>query len=198
MLNRIYSFVIKLYLIFLGIKVGKNFYIESFPKLKIKGIAKNIFFGDNVNILGKIDIRNRENGKLIFKNNIKIEHGCRFVSAQNGTIYIDDNTAIGAYAIWNGGGDIIVGKKCLISAGSRMNANEHHYKKNSYICDQGFEYGNVTIGDDCLLGVNVVVTKDVNIKRGSVIGANSVVTKDTEEYSINAGSPSKIIKYRES
>jgi acetyltransferase-like isoleucine patch superfamily enzyme len=198
MFNRIYSFVIKLYLIFLGIKVGKNFYIESFPKLKINGIAKNIFFGDNINILGKIDIRNRENGKLIFKNNIKIEHGCRFVSAQNGTIYIDDNTAIGADAIWNGWGDIIVGKKCLISAGSRMNANEHHYKKNSYICDQGFEYGNVTIGDDCLLGVNVVVTKDVNIKRGSVIGANSVVTKDTEEYSINAGSPSKIIKYRES
>ena len=47
MLNRIYSFAIKLYLIFLGIKVGKNFYIESFPKLKIDGIAKNIFFGDN-------------------------------------------------------------------------------------------------------------------------------------------------------
>jgi hypothetical protein len=63
MLNRIYSFIIKLYLIFLGIKVGKNFYIESFPKLKIDGMAKNIFFGDNIKILGKIDIRNRENGK---------------------------------------------------------------------------------------------------------------------------------------
>jgi acetyltransferase-like isoleucine patch superfamily enzyme len=86
----------------------------------------------------------------------------------------------------------------VISAGSRINANEHRYKKNSYICDQGFEYGNVTLGDDCLLGVNVVVVKDVNIKRGSVIGANSVVTKDTEEYSVNAGLPSKIIKYRKS
>jgi acetyltransferase-like isoleucine patch superfamily enzyme len=197
MINKIYSLVIKSYLIFLGIKVGKNFYIESFPKLKVKGLAKNIFFGNDIKILGKIDIRNRENGKLIFKNNIKIEHGCRFVSAKNGTIFINDNTTVGAYAIWNGGGDIIVGKKCLISAGSRINANEHQYQKNSYICDQGFKCGNVTIGDDCLLGVNVVVTKDVNIKRGSVIGANSVVTKDTEEYSVNAGVPSKIIKYRE-
>ncbi len=196
MINRVYSFLIKLYLIFLGVKVGKNFYIESFPKLKIHGKTKNIFFGDNILILGKIDIRNRENGKLIFKNNIKIEHGCRFVSAQNGTISIDDDTIVGSYAIWNGGGDIIVGKKCMISSGSRINANKHQSKKNSYISDQGFEYGNVIIGDDCLLGVNVVVNKDVNIKQGSIIGANSVVTKDTEEYSINAGVPSKIIKYR--
>ena len=197
MINKIYSFIIKLYLNFLGIKVGKNFYIESFPKLKIDGLAKNIFFGDNIKILGKIDIRNRENGKLILKNNIKIEHSCRFVSSKNGTIYIDDNTIVGAYAIWNGGGDIIISKKCVISAGSRVNANEHQFKKNTYIMDQGFKYGSVSVGDDCFFGANVVVAKNVNIKRGSVIGANSVGTKDTEEYSVNAGLPSKIIKYRE-
>ena len=45
------------------------------------------------------------------------------------------------------------------------------------------------IEDDCWTGINSVITKGVRLK-GSIIGANSVVTKDTEENSINVGSPS--------
>jgi acetyltransferase-like isoleucine patch superfamily enzyme len=119
------------------------------------------------------------------------------VSARDGIIHISGNTLVGSYAVWNGGGNITVGKKCAISSGSRFNANEHQNKKDQYIRDQNFNYGNIVIDDDCLIGANVVVLKSVNIKRGSIIGANSVVTKDTEEYSINGGVPSKFIKSRE-
>jgi acetyltransferase-like isoleucine patch superfamily enzyme len=184
--------------IFYRIKIGKNCYFEGIPKLKLNGNKNesNIYIGDNVKFLGIVDFRLRENGKIIIDDNVVIEENCRFVSARNGTIHINSNTLVGSYAVWNGGGNITVGKKCAISSGSRFNANEHQNKKNQYIRDQGFDYGNILINDDCLIGTNVVILKNVNIKLGSIIGANSVVTKDTEEYSINGGVPSKCIKFR--
>ena len=185
--------------IFYRIKIGKNCYFEGIPKLKLKGrkSESNIYIGNNVKFLGVVDFRLRENGKIIIDDDVVIEENCRFVSARDGIIHISGSTLVGSYAVWNGGGNITVGKKCAISSGSRFNANEHQNKKDQYIRDQNFNYGNIVIDDDCLIGTNVVVLKSVNIKCGSIIGANSVVTKDTEEYSINGGVPSKFIKSRE-
>ena len=62
----LFSFVIKNYLQIKGIKVGKKFYIEGFPKLKLKGRKNSVEFGNNIQILGNIDIRTRENGTIFF------------------------------------------------------------------------------------------------------------------------------------
>jgi len=193
---KLHSYIIKIILRMYGIKVGANFYCEGIPKLKIRGKAKNITIGDNVSFLGNVDLRNRENGKIIINNNVAIEGEVRIVSAREGVINIGAHSAICAYSILNGGDDIIIGQYCLFSARTSINANEHKLRKNQYIRQQGFIHKPVIIEDDCMLGVNISVNKGVTIKKGSVIGANSVVTKDTEEYSINVGSPSKKISER--
>ena len=55
----------------------------------------------------------------------------------------------------------------------------------------------LTIGNDVWVGYNVIITnKCQNIGNGAVIGAGSVVTKDVPAYSIVAGNPAKIIRYR--
>lgn len=180
-----------------GIKVGKRLYIEGVPRLKINGKAGNIAIGDDVSILGDIDIRNRENGKIVFEDGVKIENDCRFVSAREGTISIGAGSVVGAFSILNGGSDIIIGKDCLISARVSINANEHKCARDEKIKSQSFLHLPVIIEDDCLIGVNAVINKGVTLKKGSVIGANSVVTQDTEEYSINAGVPARKIKERE-
>ena len=54
----------------------------------------------------------------------------------------------------------------------------------------------IMIGDDCWLGVNVVVSPGVSIGQGAVVGANSVVTKDVAPYSVVAGSPALQIGHR--
>jgi len=192
----LHSYMIKLILRIYGIKSGKNFYCEGVPRLKIKGKAKNIIIGDNVSFLGDVDLRNRENGKIILGDNTTIEGDVRIVSARNGTISIGDNSSISAYSILNGGDDIIIGKYCLLSARVSINANEHKYAKNEYIRQQGFMHKPVIIEDDCMIGVNVAINKGVILKKGSVIGSNSVVTKNTNEYSINIGSPTKEISIR--
>ena len=193
----LHSYFIKIILSIKGIKTGKNFYIEGIPTLKIRGEVKNIILGDNVSILGNIDIRNRENGKIHFKDNVTIERDCRFVSAREGTIEIGEGTVVTAFAIFNGGGDIIIGKQCVIGPRSSINANEHNFLRNKPIRKQGFIHAPVIIEDDCWLATNVVVNKGVCLRKGTIIASNAVVVKDTEEYSINGGIPSKKIGERD-
>jgi acetyltransferase-like isoleucine patch superfamily enzyme len=106
-------------------------------------------------------------------------------------------------------GDVVIGKHCLLSLNVLISSGQHYYKLNPYwlIKDQD-KYAlktksymqnhskPVSIGDDCWLGVNVVVMPGVTIGKGAVVGANSVVTKDVEPYTVVAGSPVKIIKKR--
>ena len=84
----LYSYLIKLILRIYGINVGKSFYIEGTPELKIKGKASNISLGNNICIYGNIDLRNRENGKIIIEDNVKLDSNVRIVSARQGTIRI--------------------------------------------------------------------------------------------------------------
>ena len=57
--------------------------------------------------------------------------------------------------------------------------------------------GNVVeIGNDVWIGNNVSIMEGVKIADGTIVAANSNVVKDTEPYSIVAGNPARIIKYR--
>src|SRR5688572_30421220 len=83
---KVHSVVIALVLRMKGVRVGRGFYTEGIPKLKIRGKAQNIVFGNRVSILGDIDLRNRENGRIVFHDDVTIERDCRFVSAREGTM----------------------------------------------------------------------------------------------------------------
>ena len=54
----------------------------------------------------------------------------------------------------------------------------------------------VVIGHDVWIGCNSLIRGGVKIGNGSVIGAGAVVTRDVPPYSIVAGVPAKVIKYR--
>ena len=193
---KLFSFFINLILILKGFKIGKNFYIEAIPKLKLNSTKVDIVFGDNVKILGTIDLRTRETGSIFFGDNVMIEDNCRFVSARTGKIEIGNNSIVTTGAILNGGADLIVGKNCILGPRNTLNANEHNFKINQNIHDQGYTHQAIVIGNDCWFGANVVIAKGVTISDKSIIGANSFVNKSTEKNSINAGSPAKQIGAR--
>tara|TARA_Y100000816_G_scaffold292001_1_gene285342 strand:- start:2845 stop:3468 length:624 start_codon:yes stop_codon:yes gene_type:complete len=194
---KISSLLIKFILLFKGIKVGANFYIEGVPKLKLNAKINRITIGNNVQIFGDIDIRTRENGSISIHDNVKIDCDCRFVAAREGKIVIGKSTNIATGAIFNGGGDIIIGENCIFGPRNILNANEHIFKKEININQQGFIHKSIKMGNDCWTGAYVVVSKGVIISDKSVIGANSFVNKDTEKFSINAGIPSRKIGERE-
>lgn len=55
----------------------------------------------------------------------------------------------------------------------------------------------VIIEDDVLIGANAVVLEGVKVGKGSVVAAGSVVTEDVPEMAVVAGSPARIVKYKD-
>lgn len=60
----------------------------------------------------------------------------------------------------------------------------------------GYTKGDIVIGNDVWLGLNVTIMSGVTIGDGAVIAAYSVVAKDIPPYAIAAGNPGKVRKYR--
>jgi virginiamycin A acetyltransferase len=56
--------------------------------------------------------------------------------------------------------------------------------------------GDTIIENDVWIGYDATIMPGVNIGNGSIIGSKSVVTKDVPAYSIVAGNPAKVIRYR--
>ncbi len=58
------------------------------------------------------------------------------------------------------------------------------------------EFAPVQIGNNVWLGANVIVMDGVTIGEGAICAAGAVVMKDVPPYSLVAGMPAKVIKYR--
>ncbi|MCW8895336.1 acyltransferase [Sulfurimonas sp.] len=194
---KLHSYIIKFIFIIYGIKVGKNFYCEGVPKLKIRGKAKNIVIGDNVNFLGNIDLRNRENGKIVICDSVSIDSDTRFVSANDTILTIGEGTGIGPFCVFNCGVSVSIGKNCLISGHIYIQSSEHGFDKGKLIKEQNHSYGEIIIGDDCWLAAEVMIAKNVKLGSGCVVGAKSFLRNiEYEDNSIITGTPSKKIGER--
>lgn len=98
-----------------------------------------------------------------------------------------------------------MGKFCSIADDVKIYAGaEHNYNwVSSYNFSAKFackscvsSKGKVEIGNDVWIGDGALILSGVKIGDGAVIGAKAVITKDVEPYSIVAGNPAKLIKYR--
>lgn len=54
----------------------------------------------------------------------------------------------------------------------------------------------IIIGNDVWIGFGAQIMSGITIEDGAVIAAGAVVTKNVPKYSVVAGVPAKIIKYR--
>jgi acetyltransferase-like isoleucine patch superfamily enzyme len=196
---KLHSIIIKFILRVYGIRVGKNFYCEGVPKLKIRGKAENIIIGDNVNFLGNIDIRNRENGSIVIHNNVSFDNDVRLVAANDAILSIGEMTGVGPYTVINCGTGITIGKNTMISGMVYIQDADHKFDDiNTPIREQGYTYGNITIGDNVWLASNVTILKGSQIGSGSVVAAKAVVMSGQyKDNSILAKIPAELIKIRE-
>jgi len=117
-----------------------------------------------------------------------------------GRIRVGDRTWVGPFNnLRAGGGDIQIGKDCLISQFCTLVATNHGMDPSVPMITQppATDRVGVVIGDDVWLGAGSVITPGTTIETGAVIGANSVVTHHVPAYEIWAGVPAKKIGQRQ-
>lgn len=132
-------------------------------------------------------------------NNVTLEYPI-FIQNPKGLV-LEDNTRIRNYAKFiNAPSEkIIVKKYSVIASGCTIVSNSH---RNTVTIPQimlgglhiNDKSGDVVIGEDCWIGINVTILSGVHIGRGSVVAAGAVVTKDVPPYALVAGIPAKVRK----
>lgn len=168
------SFFILLSLKCRGMKGGRGLFIHS--SCVFRDWICNIEMGRGVNIHRGANIIVSRNSKLIFKNRSWISYNAVIIASAGTTTIIGENTMIG-------------GNCNIISA-------DHNIRNKLSLRDSGAVVGSITIGDNCWIGANCVITKGVTIGDGAIIGAGAVVTKDIPPLGIAVGAPARVIKYR--
>ena len=122
----------------------------------------------------------------------------RFSDNDSCSLVVGAGTYIGEFNnIRAAGGNITIGKNCLVSQHVTMVSSNHSINTGSLIKSQKWLSQDIEIGDDVWIGANTVILPGIKIGHGAVIGAGSIVTHDVPEYTIVAGNPAKIIKKRE-
>ena len=149
-----------------------------------------------VPIFGKLGtfVRRKCAEKMLSKCGVKvnIEKGAEFSirSTVGNFSGIGVNASFGEVHI---GENVLMGRDCVgISRNHAFMRMDTIIKKQGYLTEQP-----IYIGNDVWIGHRVIILPGVHIGDGCVIGAGSVVTKDTPAYSVVAGNPARVIKYRE-
>ncbi len=159
---------------------------KKFPRAKIAMGAQlsdeadlgiNTAISDQVIIRGKVSI-----GRASF-----INGPSRVVAAYGSEITIGPFCSIAAYT-------------CMFSGNHPLDAVSTFQSANSFYKDiftkEGATQASIEIGADVWIGTHAVILAGVKIGNGAVIAAGSIVTKDVEAFSIVAGAPAKLVRYR--
>ena len=157
----------------MGVNVGENVRFSVGSKMDVwqagipGGIGNNVSLGENVVVSGGVKVGNNA--------------------------FINSNVSIIASPPSN----IFIGNDCLIAQNVVIRSDDHRFDAiNTLIREQGRVGADITIGDNCWLGANVVVLKGVHLGAHSVVGAGTIVTKSFPAYSVIVGNPGKLIKSR--
>jgi len=121
----------------------------------------------------------------------------RVIIVNSKNISIGRNFAVNSGTYINGLGGIDIGDYVLLGSNITISAGKHPIEgREKSVFERPSIPKKIVIEDDVWIGAGCVIMPGITLKKGTVIGANSTVTKDTEEYSINVGSPARKIGYR--
>jgi len=110
---------------------------------------------------------------------------------------IGDGTWIGQMCFFHSAGGLRIGKNVGIGPGVQILTSSHEGKDlNVSIIHTKLVFKEVIIEDECDIGVGSIILSGVTIGRGAQVGAGAVVTKNVEPFSVVAGVPARLIRYR--
>jgi len=163
------------------------FYKDELQILNVKitnktGDKSKIRFGDYCNVSTNIFLNNKGSinvGDFVYMNYVKMR--------------IDYNLSIGSHCLF--GPNVI-----LWDTDSHPLSPKDRHDQCEFIAKNGFidsylaNGGDIKIGNDVWIGMEVIILGNVNIGDGCVIAAGSIVTKSIPDNVLAGGIPARIIK----
>ena len=146
--------------------------------------------------------------KLINCKNISIGHRSIIddfclIMAPEEPIVIGKFVHFASFCSITGNGGLIMEDFSGLAAGVRISTSDEDYGGGSCLTNPSIlsEYRKifskkVHIKKHAIIGTNTVILPGVTIGEGCAVGANSLITKDLEPWTINVGSPTKVIRKR--
>lgn len=110
-----------------------------------------------------------------------------------GKVKVGRNTWVGPYTVLDGSGGLEIGDNCSISAGVQIYSHDSVQWAISGGKEK-YEYAPTTIGSNCYIGPNTIITKGVTLENNIIVGANSFVNDSFPQGSKIAGSPARLIQ----
>lgn len=117
----------------------------------------------------------------------------------SGNLVIGDSSTINSGCVLYTGNGIHIGNNVAVAANCTFAPVNHEYeKKDVLINQQGFRKskGGIVVEDDVWIGANCVILDGAILRKGCVIGAGSIVRGEVKPYTINVGTPLKVIGSR--
>jgi len=156
------------------------------------------YLGDNVKIY--------ENAKIVKPEVIEIGDESQiddftFIYGGKG-IKIGRYVHISRFVSIIGGGELYLGDYSVIADGARIltGTDSYHEGARMSTClpieQRNVIVSSIIIEKDAFIGTNSIVHPGVTIGEGAIIGSNSLVLKNIESWTINVGSPTRVIGQR--
>lgn len=110
-----------------------------------------------------------------------------------GDVSVGEHTWIGPFTILDGsGGGLKIGSHCSISAGVQIYTHDT-VRRSLSAGQEKIDVAPTSIGSNCYIGPNTVISKGVIIGDNVVIGANSLVNKDIPSGKKAFGTPCRVV-----
>jgi acetyltransferase-like isoleucine patch superfamily enzyme len=173
------------------------------PSSRLRGSADALNLDANVRISEHCNIGIDSPGQIRLGAGVWMARDCELETT--GCIEIGEGTTIQRRTTVIG--NVSVGSGCIIAPNVFISSGTHLFDRWPHLpireqerrVEAAGEPINdlpITIGDDCWIGANVVVTPGAAIGRGCVVGANSVVVGDMPPYAIVVGAPGRVVRRR--
>lgn len=159
-----------------GLNLGRHVYLGDGVIVYRTGEGGPVELHDHVCLYGNTFVETGPGGKIVIGEGTHIQPGCHVHS------YLSE---------------IRIGRQVEIAPGCGFYSYDHGMAPGIPIMEQPLQSkGGISVGDGAWLGYGVTVLQGVNIGAGAVVAAGSVVIRDIPANAIAAGSPAKVVRYR--